>query len=751
MLVCRCWWPILVPCMAWAELLCHSAGRGRGQVGSETRSWRVASYGDAKWEVAATLLGHYDAVCSVAFSADGKRVVTGSADGTAIVWRNASSGQGFNDSNATSTEATGSQQYEPDVWKVETVLGSRYLDPLVRDVAWSPDGDQVLVIDVNGTSRLWGPNVFNAEASESATKQTEAISYIGCFDDSQFARKKYYGNKAACSFDFMTTQAKEDGKTYFAMARHKIEFGHAFTIARIVGAPLYGTDPCGTPCTDNSSRLCGCANEVYGPYANSDCPSGMRLMATYAIAQENSTNGRERLVDQAEGHVNISGAAADAAPWLVISQLSGSGDPAWAAHWPPNGTSKVLVGAPDRTACLRQPADEDQAVSLVACMLDSEGRAPGTYALLGRIWQTENTMPPSPWTLAAQLEAPPHLITAARWSPDGLRIMTGGIDGIALIFQVAGPDIHSGGRLRWDALTSCQAHTEAIWAVAWSPDGKRVLTGSKDGSASIWLPQVKDPAQWDRPAGLDELPGDVPSDMWGRLTGVVEQAGSKGYPWIFLAELNGLSQMGWLSGWSVATVAAWSPDGHSIFTGSADGTARIWQESVADPKQWQVVATLRGHVSKVWTVAWSADSRQLLTGSHDGSVRIWRLRDDAASPETTREKIKDTRDCQFVRYQGFRCAAAGGPVEDMLQDYNGTLEDCKRQCCALGQACAGFEVVGGPATTLEASVGTCFFRAGALQEPLPWLSEPARDCYKHVRPPANASQFLYDNYPHALV
>jgi len=216
--------------------------------------------------------------------------------------------------------------------------------------------------------------------------------------------------------------------------------------------------------------------------------------------------------------------------------------------------------------------------------------------------------------------------------------------------------------------------------------------------------------------------------------------------------------MDWVSAWSPTTVAAWSPDGHSIITGSRDGSARIWQESVADPMQWQVVATLLGHTSTIWTLDWSTDSSRVLTGSHDGSVRIWRLHGDAPAPDGNVAQTRDNAACEFVRYQGYTCAGRSGPSHDMIEAYEGTLEDCRRQCCALGEACAGFELVGGSAAAAEAedvdpaAVGRCFFRATAVEEPQPWrwVETPPRDCYKHVRKSARKYHVRHQHdYPHA--
>ena len=106
--------------------------------------------------------------------------------------------------------------------------------------------------------------------------------------------------------------------------------------------------------------------------------------------------------------------------------------------------------------------------------------------------------------------------------------------------------------------------------MAWSPDGKHVLSGSGDGTARIW----------------DATTGD-----------------------------NTLTLTHSRTNWVVAV--AWSPDGTHILTGSSDGTARIWDATTGDN-----TLTLT-HSYWIGAVAWSPDGTHILTGSKDGTAHIW--------------------------------------------------------------------------------------------------------------------------------
>src|SRR5206468_12793616 len=96
-----------------------------------------------------------------------------------------------------------------------------------------------------------------------------------------------------------------------------------------------------------------------------------------------------------------------------------------------------------------------------------------------RLWRADATALP---TLRAHTAA----VTSLAFSPDGKLLVSGGSDSVAFIWNVAtGQKLHTLG-----------GHQSGITSVSLSPDGTRALTAGADGDVRIW--RVRDGKQWQR-------------------------------------------------------------------------------------------------------------------------------------------------------------------------------------------------------------------------------------------------------------
>src|SRR5262249_14651452 len=119
-------------------------------------------------------------------------------------------------------------------------------------------------------------------------------------------------------------------------------------------------------------------------------------------------------------------------------------------------------------------------------------------------------------------------------------------------------------------------HTAAVYAVAFSADGRLLASAANDPAKSAYDHTVR---VWD-PA-------------MGRQLAALPHGGN-------------------------VLCVAFSPDGTRLATGCADNTIHLW-----DLATFQEVAELRGHTKYVHALAWSPDGTRLVSGSGDFTVRVW--------------------------------------------------------------------------------------------------------------------------------
>jgi hypothetical protein len=94
----------------------------------------------------------------------------------------------------------------------------------------------------------------------------------------------------------------------------------------------------------------------------------------------------------------------------------------------------------------------------------------GSWDDTARLWDAATGI------AVATLTGHTSLIRAVAFSPDGTRILTGSEDHTARLW-----DSFTG-----TAVATLAGHTAPVAAVAFSPDGARVLTGSQDNTARLW-------------------------------------------------------------------------------------------------------------------------------------------------------------------------------------------------------------------------------------------------------------------------
>jgi len=211
--------------------------------------------------------------------------------------------------------------------------------------------------------------------------------------------------------------------------------------------------------------------------------------------------------------------------------------------------------------------------------------------------------------LGRTIRATPRLLRgpgaqAVAWSPDGTKLVGGSQDNKARV---------------WDLQTQRElgelvGHTDWLEYVAWSPDGRRIATASRDGTARLW-----DAADYHE---IEKLPfgkTDVQTVSFHprqHLLAAAHTAGLDNSPMmVSVWDYDEHRERFHVPGFR----AAFSPDGGKL--AATDGAG--WGVIQLFDLEGRLLTTLEGHSRYVHALAWSPDGTRLASASVDDTVRVW--------------------------------------------------------------------------------------------------------------------------------
>ncbi len=199
------------------------------------------------------------------------------------------------------------------------------------------------------------------------------------------------------------------------------------------------------------------------------------------------------------------------------------------------------------------------------------------------------------------------------FSPNGHTLASGSYDQTVRLWN-----IHSG------ACTQIlKKHTNRIWCVKFHPSGTLLASGGDDHTTRFWNPVTGEPTTTLQghsngiyaislhPNGT--LLASAHEDQTVRLWQVPPEP-------MTTAQLP-LEPFQTLRGHQNRILAiAFSPDGHTLASGSLDRTIKLW-----NPETYQCRITLQGHQSWIWDVAFHPNGKTLASASYDRTVKLWDL------------------------------------------------------------------------------------------------------------------------------
>jgi WD40 repeat protein/tRNA A-37 threonylcarbamoyl transferase component Bud32/tetratricopeptide (TPR) repeat protein len=530
-------------------------------------------------------------VCA-AFSPDGSKVATASADWTARVWDASTSepvtppmshGALINHiafSHDGLRIATASEDFTAQVWDVATGRPHGY--PLKHDagvwrLAFSPDDSRLATACRSNYACIWNADT-GERVSPSLRHQTNVYQAAFRFDGRSVATASSDGTSRL--WDAVT------GAETSQPLRHGGDVVAAFFLPdghRVLTAAEDGTLKLWDTARGEPRFLPNRSNNPVGSVAFS--PDGKAL----AIASHDST---ARLWDVAT--------AQPLGPWLRHSMglnkviFNADGKLVATASW--DGTAEIWDAGTG--AARTPPLAHGRAINDIAFSPDGSVLATASDTGSVSLWST------STGARAGEKLSHPARAASLAFSPDGRLLVVGTDSPAAVVWSCANGEkrflLQHGGLAR---------------RVAFSPTGRRILTASTDGRAMIW----------------DAATGASIASTLPHSNDVIHAGFSPDGSKIVTTSYDGTARI-----WSTETgqavsrelrhdgivfQAAFSPDGALLATACGDGSARVWDAITGDP-----VTPRLQHGDKVLAVAFAPDGAKIATGSEDNFWRLWSLR-----------------------------------------------------------------------------------------------------------------------------
>ena len=258
-------------------------------------------------------------------------------------------------------------------------------------------------------------------------------------------------------------------------------------------------------------------------------------------------------------------------------------DPVRAVSWRPDGSSMVSL---DRDGKLRfwdgesynfQQTLAGQANNAAALEWSPDGQTlvSSSEDHMLFFWSQK---PNGEWQ-SKQFELP-SMAQSVSWNRSGDRVAIGMQTGLVHLLDAKG-----------HLLKEWEAQEDGVIDIAWSPDGKRLVSGGVDAVANMWNLE-----------SIEEGPTVILKGHFGPVWGV-----------------------------------DWSPNGNRLATCSRDGTVRIW-----DPVTGSETIRLRGATDTggFWCVRWSPDGERLVAGGSNGMFLLWEVKATRGLPNDSSMVIR---------------------------------------------------------------------------------------------------------------
>ncbi|EPQ31326.1 uncharacterized protein PFL1_01510 [Pseudozyma flocculosa PF-1] len=234
------------------------------------------------------------------------------------------------------------------------------------------------------------------------------------------------------------------------------------------------------------------------------------------------------------------------------------------------------------------------------------------WRMVGADWKT--------WEFLTNLEGPDEVVWMD-WHPKGSVLSAGGADSTVWMWQLPSGNV----------MNVFSGHTEAVTCGSFTPDGKKLVSGSEDRSLIVWDPRNATPLsklQVNLEGGLTQLAvspdskvvvvGGAVGDVRVVNIAAIDNGGSANVVSALVGHAEGES----IEGIQFIDVGGGSRTGH-VITASTEGKAVVWDISLAKMRC-EVL-----HDAAITSIALHHGTTLFSTSSADHTIKTWDARTGA--------------------------------------------------------------------------------------------------------------------------
>ena len=218
--------------------------------------------------------------------------------------------------------------------------------------------------------------------------------------------------------------------------------------------------------------------------------------------------------------------------------------------------------------------------------------------------------------LRATLKGHTDFVSSVAFSPNGKKLVSGSSDNSIKLWDPETAEILATG-----------LHAHDVTSVAFSPDGLRIASGGVDEVIRLWNSDAKFIASTYTTQYLGPFTSVVfiyhPDTRYYRVAAANDLDDGIDYFNYYDGDSR-LSSRYYAIGEHATSSLSVSPDQSMLASGGAK-----WDTNIAlwDPYNQKILKVLKGHTDFVTSVAFSSDRRTLASGSWDNTVRLWNIAD----------------------------------------------------------------------------------------------------------------------------